>query len=365
MILLLFFALANGLNSGSPEVQDNGFVLFTLNPHGEVEQAFAAAEQDQQPTNITFTLVNCLVYPGYCSELLIYVFPSVFYTSNKKLFEYTWQYTYGDFLEFSQKMQGKSVVHIKSFSELTQFAHIQSWFLLYFPESDPHLFAFDYLTLFEEVANIYKHTQLYFARTSNFSLVSQLGRPNRKSRILHMGFENNYNFHLDYPFNWKELLDFIESHKCMLNLKLTYTNWVESQLCFKDKLVAIQVINSKNPDDMEKVKQIRDFMHSELVYNEKIYTAAYIDLSQYPKLSHKFQIYQSYALLIKDQRTPTGSFYLGEQFFKSPEFFSILDKVWSYQSIENLLKKKPVQSTVTMSYLILPMIILIIIQKLV
>ena len=339
--------------------------MFTLQPQGEIEKIFKQIGGARDAKDSEYVVIDCIVYQQLCSEMLIYDFPSVYFKGGNSFFEFSWEFTMSDLIEFDMKMRADSVIDITSNSELQEFKKkAQCAFLLvHDPDIDKVLMNENFYSYFEDLAGMYKQNHIYFAKTSNMTLMKNYRTESYNGPILvRVGSEENYACQLDLHLSTLgDINDFLARHACMLNMHITYSNWNEAKKCFKDKIIAIQFIDGENSEDIKQVEILRGYMWNEQQHNENRYGAAYIDVRLYPKLAKHFNISRSYAILIQDNRADRKSYYLGDKVFKNyEEFFLIMDKIWEFQDISEFTKDWPAKTEIKLRYLAFALVIPII-----
>lgn len=356
MNILLFTSIFHASRAKSPEYQGlgqlseylllNSLCLYTLDSSGKLESLFIKAGMDPRVNSIKYNLIDCIKFHEFCSDRKIYLFPSVYYHGYDKMHEFTWDYTLEDFISFGVKMSGNSTVQIMSEEhlELFQKTHDCS-FTLYYSSSDTLLSSFNYVKIFNEIADHYKDTYIHFA-VSEYIDEDYSTLP----FIKQTGIDRAYGFKLTLPFSPRDIFDFIKVHRLLLCMEVTYSNWSQLLKTFKNKVIGIGFVDKGNSGHMEYIERFKIPLWQLYASQVSDFGVVYVDKSLYPDIVKKFKVFNSFSLVIVDYRT-MQSYYLGHNKFKDPyEVIEVMMDVWDHIDITEHIHPKPPAMEIKLSY---------------
>ena len=245
MFLLFFVLQAFGQKpvrsprpSNPQEVKPTIFLYLDANT--QFEQNFTKVASNERLKTIKFRIVDCVENKYYCEDEKITSFPTIKYQSESRILPYNWDFTYEDFYEFTIKMARSETHPIHDDKSLIDFNNHKSGFMLLFNQNLNGIEDFSYTNLFKRVSDKYKHTHVYFGIGFKPEIADLVNiNVNSLPIILHTGVDEPYKFSLEGPFTESKIVEFVENHKCTMNLNLTYSDYLEALECFNGKVVGI------------------------------------------------------------------------------------------------------------------------------
>lgn len=335
--------------------------FYSLNIKGEAEGWFLEAGRDHRIRNNSFKLIDCIEHHEYCMERKIKSFPSVYYHGEEKMIEYTWSFTAADFVEFGIKMQSNNTKAISTFEDFELIKSLNKpIYLLFYRENDKILSEFNYLNIFSYISGFYKSSNLYFATSSNRSILKTFHSSYIQTPIIYNLSPNSTTRPmLKFPFTGKNIKEFVESTRCYNNFQITLSNFYDQRKCFDGKLLGISFIDKNNKTHLSQISKHKAAITTLNAFNETRFRYVFVDLAEFPSIGKKFHVYESYSFVVRDYRESKGVVDFGESFFKdTDDIYSMYEAVWNKSDVKEFVVMKKPRTIIRLRYL-LPFVVIV------